>query len=275
MLTPVELDRFNEMCFLDNSPYNHKMFFEHFGLKSVRLENWQQERLDTKRKVTFVIPESNPIFRAEIRVSAVQKYSYSKWGLTLLTKYSFKNEKFSDLDIETNLEVKPISSGNYNTMATCKLFVYRDDQKKVAKKALDLIVEHFRTEVHYWAKEIIEHRLAIEKKIRRRNRGSGGGEMMRELEVLDSQGGTGGARPAERIPENKSASKASFITLNPSYFTHALTFLQTMTEKTLQSFQFVLKPKSKDDYLDRILLSQFIMTVIVVYILFSLIRYDN
>ena len=126
-MTPIDLDRFNDMCFVDNAPYSMKVFYDLYGLKHVKVDAWVAERNDARRKIYFTIPEASPALRLEVRVTGQQKYVFSKMGLTLVTKYSFKNDKYQDLDIETNLEIKPILSGMFHSMLTFKLFIYRND----------------------------------------------------------------------------------------------------------------------------------------------------
>lgn len=256
------------MCFVDNSPYSHKMFYEHFGLKSVRVDYWIQEKIDNRRKLSFIIPESNPNFRSEIRVTAVQKYSYSKWGFSLITKFTFKHEKYSDLDIETNLEARPITSGSYKSMVTYKLFVYRGDQKKVAKKALEPISDYFKAEALYWAKEIIDCRLIGDRKARRKHLNSGS-DLNKELESLDHAGAQGGSHKNEHIEHGHSV-KTFNASNSPTLKIHLKRIFKASTAKMSHSFGFILHPHSKHDYLDRILLMQFIMLIAVVFILFKL-----
>ena len=159
VMTPVQLTRFNEMCFEDSSPYNHKMFYEIYGHKAVRFDDWVEDHSDKRRKLQFVIPDSNSQLKHETKVYATQRYLHSKQSFTLLTKYNLKSEKFSELDVETLLEGKSIQSGRFCSMITCKLFIYRDDLKKIPSKVIETLTEYFKHESHCWAKEIIEYRL--------------------------------------------------------------------------------------------------------------------
>lgn len=256
------------MCFIDNSPYSHKMFYEHFGLKNVRVDYWLKDKADNRRKLSFMIPESNPNFESEIRVTAVQKYSYSKWGFSLITKFTFKNDKYTDIDIETNLEARPISSGAYKSMVTYKLFVYRGDQKKVAKKALEPIADYFKAEALYWAKEIIEGRLVGDRKNRRKHLKSGT-DMNKELEGIDNLSSSIISQKQEHIEHGMSV-KTFSASNSHTFKTHMRKFIRASAAKFKHSFDFVLHPTSKHDYLDRLLLMQFTMMIAVVYLIIKL-----
>ena len=265
------------MCFVDSSPYSHKLFYEHFGLKQVKVDSWLTEKIDQRRRISFIIPESSPIFRTEIRANAVQKYSFSKFGLSLLSKYTFKHEKFNDVDIETNLEIKPINSGSYKSMVTYKLFVYRGDQKKVAKKVLEQVSEYFKTEALYWAKEIIEHRLVGDRKGRKKRLKSGN-EIMKDLEGLEASELSPQEVPSnqrEKHLDNRVSVRTYSLSSMPSFFSQAERLLKSAYVRFSHTFDFIFHPKTKNDKLDFILLVQFLMTIAAVYIILLLLNRSN
>lgn len=152
------------MCFLDDSPYSHRVFYELLGLKAIRVEKWVKERNESRRKINFIIPETNSTFKQEIRVSATENYTFCYSNLTLQTKYSFKNPAFAGLSIETLLDIKAINMGEFQSLVTHKLFLFTDDQKKVSKKLLEPLSTYFKMEQKYWAKEILEFRLVASMK---------------------------------------------------------------------------------------------------------------
>jgi len=266
VITPINLERFNELCFQDNSPYSHKVFYELEGLKGVKVEPWFRERNDLRRKVAFTIPESNPIVRVEVKVNCVQRYEFSNQGLTLHSKYTLKHEKYAELDVETHWEVKPINSGGFSSMVVCKLFIYRNDQKKVSKKLLDELTGYFKAEAMYWAKEILEFRLVGDRKLKRRLGSQDLTMTSGEVEKVGSPGtpGDGGSTHREKHIDLKHSVRT--YDTNPSM----LPSMKSIKKQLLHFYHKVNTPLFSSDIngaIDRMLLIQFFLMIMAVYLL--------
>jgi hypothetical protein len=77
ILTPLTLERFNNMCFKDNAPYSFKHWMELLGRKDVVLGQWDRTTVSSSRVLSYTLPGGAWLSKtSDVKITAKQTYTY-------------------------------------------------------------------------------------------------------------------------------------------------------------------------------------------------------
>lgn len=77
ILTPLTLERFNNMCFKDSAPYSCKHWMELLGRKGVTLSQWVRSTTESNREISYTLSGGAWLSKtSDVKITAHQTYSY-------------------------------------------------------------------------------------------------------------------------------------------------------------------------------------------------------